>query len=362
MLSRPMFAAAALLLVPGLNFAQQAPMQESAAPAASFTVGTASADAGQKSTGIIDVPAGADAGTQIPVIVVRGSKPGPTLALVSGAHGTEYTSIIALETLAGGLDASQISGTVILVPLVNIASFEQKVPHVNPVDNKSMNRFYPGKADGTQTERASFLITKEVVDKSDYLIDYHGGDLDESLRPYAYWVVAGNKKQDAVSKQMALAFGLDHIIISDDRPKDINATRYLDNTAAMRGKPTITVEAGYAGVVETDEVALLVQGTRSVMRLLKMLPGEPHFIEHPVWIKSLAEVSSPANGIFYPLVKRDSYVEAGRKLGDVTDYFGKVIFEARAPASGIILHICAVPSMKKGDNIANIGVIAAKAP
>ena len=63
-----------------------------------------------------------------------------------------------------------------------------------------------------------------------------------------------------------------------------------------------------------------------------------------------------------PLVKRDTYVEAGRKLGDVTDYFGKVIFEARAPVSGIILHICAVPSMKKGDNIANIGVIAPKAP
>jgi uncharacterized protein len=80
-----------------------------------------------------------------------------------------------------------------------------------------------------------------------------------------------------------------------------------------------------------------------------------------VWINALAEVTSPENGIFYPLVKRDTYVEAGRKLGELTDYFGKVIFEARAPASGIVLHICAVPSMKKGDNIANIGVIATKA-
>jgi len=328
----------------------------------SFTVGTATAEPGQKATGTIDVPAGSDAATQIPVVVIRGSKPGPTLALVSGAHGTEYTSIIALEGIISGLDPEQISGTVILLPLVNIPSFQQKVPHVNPVDNKSMNRFYPGKEDGTQTERASFLITKEVVDKSDYLIDFHGGDLDESLRPYAYWVVSGNKKQDAISKDMVLAFGLDHIIISGDRPKDLKATKYLDNTAAMRGKPTITVEAGYAGTVETDDVAVLVQGTRSVMRLLKMLPGTPHAIDHPVWIKALGEVTSPVDGIFYPLVKRDTYVEAGRKLGDVTDYFGKVIFEARAPVSGVILHICAVPSMKKGDNIANIGVIASKAP
>jgi predicted deacylase len=327
-----------------------------------FTVGSATAEPGQKVTGTIDVPAGSDAGTQIPVVVIRGSNPGPTLALVSGAHGTEYASIIALEGLIGSLDPTQISGTVVILPLVNIASFEQKVPHINPVDSKSMNRFYPGKEDGTQTERASFLITREVVDKSEYLIDFHGGDLDESLRPYSYWVVSGNKKQDAISKEMVLAFGLDHIIISADRPKDRNATKYLDNTAAMRGKPTITVEAGYAGTVETDDVAALVQGTRSVMRLLKMLPGTPHAIDHPVWIKALGEVTSPADGIFYPLVKRDTYVEAGRKLGDVTDYFGKVIFEARAPVSGIILHICAVPSMKKGDNIANIGVIAPKAP
>src|SRR5260370_21663266 len=210
-----------------------------------------------------------------------------------------------------------------------------------------MNRFYPGKEDGTQTGRASYLITKQVVDRCDYLIDFHGGDLDESLRPYGYWVVTGNAKQDALSKQMALAFGLDHIIISDDRPKDLNATKYLDNTAAMRGKPTITVEAGYAGTVETDDVAALVQGTRSVMRLLKIIPGSPHFIDHPVWINSLAEVTSPQSCIFYPLVKRDTYVEAGRKIGDVADNFGQIILEARAPQSRVITHLCALAAVRR---------------
>src|SRR5499427_8228811 len=178
-----------------------------------FTVGTASAAPGQKAMGYLEVPAGVDAATNIPVVVVNGAKPGKVLALVSGAHGTEYVSIIAIEKLIAQLDPAQVTGTVILVPLVNIQSFEQKVPHVNPVDNKSMNRFYPGKADGTQTERASFLITKQVVDRCDYLIDYHGGDLDESLRPYAYWAPTGKEAQDQISKQMVLAFGLDHIII-----------------------------------------------------------------------------------------------------------------------------------------------------
>lgn len=324
---------------------------------ATFTVGTATAAGGQKATGTIDVPAGSDAALSIPVAVFHGAKPGPVLALVSGAHGTEYASIIALEKVIGLLNPAELSGTVIVVPLINIPSFEQKVPHVNPVDQKSMNRFYPGKMDGTQTERASYMITKQVVEQSDHLIDFHGGDLDESLRPYGYWTKTGNTKQDDISREMLIAFGLDHIIISTDRPKDPQASRYLENTATTRGKPSITVEAGHAGTVETDDVNALVNGSLSVMRYLKMLPGQPTTIEHPVWIEKVLTVTSDQTGIFYPLVKRGTWVEQGMKLGYVTDYLGKVILEARAPMSGVVLYICAVPSMTKGATIANVGVV-----
>ena len=327
-----------------------------------YRLGTAQAARGQKAEGFLEVPAGVDAATSIPVVVVNGRNPGPVMALVSGAHGTEYSSILALERLIEILDPTQIAGTVVILPLVNLPSFYQKVPHVNPVDGKSMNRFYPGKADGTQTERASYLITKEVVERCDYLIDYHGGDLDESLRPYAYWAPTGRAEQDRISKMMVLAFGLNHIIIWPDRPTDPAATRYLDNTASVRGKPSIVVEAGHAGTTERDDIELLVSGSISVLRVLKMLPGEPLTIENPVWLEKTVEVASEKAGIFYPLVKRSGYVAAGMKLGYVTDFFGNVIYTARAPVAGIILHICSVPSMKQSDNIAVIGVPAAKPP
>jgi len=323
-----------------------------------FTVGTAKAARGQKATGTIEVPAGTDAALSIPVAVIHGAKAGPVLALVAGAHGTEYTSIIALEKLIEMLNPAEISGTLIVVPLINIPSFEQKVPHVNPIDKKSMNRFYPGKMDGTQTERASFLITKQVVEQSDHLIDFHGGDIDESLRPYSYWTKTGNEKQDQISREMVLAFGLDHIIISTDRPKDPQASRYLENTATTRGRASITVEAGHAGTVETDDLNALINGSLNVMRYLKMLPGTVTPIEHPIWIDKVSTLASEQTGIFYPLVKRGTYVEQGMKVGYVTDYVGKVIFEARAPVAGIVLYVCAVPSMTKGATIANIGTIA----
>ena len=142
-----------------------------------------------------------------------------------------------------------------------------------------------------------------------------------------------------------------------DRPRDPNASRYLDNTAATRGKPAIAVEAGHAGTVEPEDVQALVNGTFNVMRYLKMLPGQAKMIEHPVWIGKIDTVASDRSGIFYPLVARGSYVEQGMKIGYVTDYFGNVIYEAHASAAGVVLYICAVPSMKKGDTVANIGEV-----
>lgn len=339
-----------------MAFALAAALSAAAQNSNSFAVGTARAMRGQKATGVIAVPAGSDAATNIPVAVVNGAKPGKLLALVSGAHGTEYTSIIALEQLITRLDPQQISGTVIVVPLVNVPSFEKIVPHINPVDGQSMNRKYPGKMDGTQTERASYLITKQVVEPADHLIDLHGGDLDESLRPYSYWTRTGNARQDMISREMVLAFGLDHIIISE-RPKDPAASIYLENTASTRGKPSLTVEAGHAGTTEPEDIRKLVDGCLNVMRYLKMLPGDVKPVERPVWLEKVVSLNSEQTGIFYPAVSRGSYVEQGMLVGHVTDYVGNRIFEARAPAAGVILFIRAVPSMVKGDTAASIGVV-----
>src|SRR5579871_6567371 len=167
-----------------------------AAMGGDLTVGTATARQGQKATGFIEIPAGSDAGSRIPVIVVNGARTGPTLALVAGSHGTEYASILAMAQLAQAADPAQLSGALIIVPLVNPASFLEKVPHLNPVDHKNMNRFYPGKPDGTATERASWAIGKEVVEKCDFLIDLHGGDLDENLNRYTYWANTGKERVD----------------------------------------------------------------------------------------------------------------------------------------------------------------------
>lgn len=324
--------------------------------AADVSVGTATAKAGQKATGFIEVPAGVDAGTSIPVIVINGAKPGPKLAIVAGAHGTEYASIIALEKLSA--NPAELSGTLIILPLINLASFAQKVPHLNPVDGKNMNRMYPGKADGTQTERASWAIAKQVIGQCDFLIDLHGGDLDENLRRYTYWPQSGKREFDQTTREMALAFGLDHIIIQRNQAPAVPGATSISRFAIDSGKPTIIAEAGRAGTTDAADIDALVRGSESVMRYLKMLPGPPAPVEHPIWIGQVTTVKSEHNGIFYPLAIPEAYVQQGTIVGYITDYFGNKLADIPSPISGVVLYICSVPSMKKSDTIANIGEIA----
>src|SRR5437870_13776451 len=86
---------------------------------ATFTVGTATAQRGQKVYGVLKVPAGSDAGYDIPVVVVHGARPGPVLAVAAGAHGSEYASIVAVEMLIDAVKADEVAGTLVLLPIIN---------------------------------------------------------------------------------------------------------------------------------------------------------------------------------------------------------------------------------------------------
>jgi uncharacterized protein len=326
-------------------------------PHPTFTVGTATAQRGQKAYGVLKVPPGSDAGYDIPVVVVHGARPGPVLAVASGAHGTEYASIIAVEMLIDSVKPDDVAGTLILLPLINVPSFERITPHLNPTDNKSMNRYYPGDPKGTQTDRASYVITKEVVERCDHLIDLHGGDLDENLRPYSYWTVTGNQKQDEFSRGMVLAFGLDHIIISADRPRDPNAARFLENAASTRGKPSFTAEAGRSGPVDVTDAARLSAGVKNVMAHLKMGGSAAAPVSNPIWVEKIVTLAADRDGMFQPTVDRDAHVTKGARIAVVTDYLNRPLQEVTAPEDGIVMFIRAVPSLKKGDTMANIGVV-----
>ena len=95
------------------------------------------------------------------------------------------------------------------------------------------------------------------------------------------------------------------------------------------------------------------------MRHLKMLPGTAAMVLNPVWIGDITTVRGEQDGIFYPLVVPEAYVPKGQVIGYITDYAGGNRVDVRSPLTGIVVYVCSVPSMKKGDTVANIGEIAA---
>ena len=332
------------------------------ASAQPFAVGPLSAQPGQRISGFLDVPDGVDKGTRIPITVIQGTKPGPVLALIAGTHGYEYAPVIALQKLRGQIDPGQLAGTVILVHIANLPSFLGRTIYYSPIDAKNLNRVYPGKPDGTVSERIAYAITTEVIDRADFVVDLHCGDGNEALRPYAYWTQSGHPQVDEASRQLALAFGLDHIVISTDRPADPQTSVYTDNTALTRGKPAITTETGQLGETSPQWVALAERGVWNLLRHLKMIPGE---LQPPlqarawatVWIDKYEVLRSPETGIFYAEAKPGYAVAQGALLGRLTDLFGNPLADIRAPFAGIVTYVVATPPVSKGEPLGMVGRI-----
>lgn len=332
-----------------------------AQPPAGFTVGRITAEAGDKASGMIEIPAiaGSDEGTQIPITVIHGKKPGPVLALIAGNHGYEYTPIIALQRLRSQLDPVRMAGTVILVHTANMPSFLGRTIYYSPVDRKNLNRVYPGKMDGTISERIAYQITREVIERADYVMDLHCGDGNESLRPYSYWdVKTGGAEVIEKSRQMALAFGFEYIVMDSERPTDPANSLYCSTTATTRGKPAITIESGGLGMTDNESIAAIEQGVTNVMRHLKMLEGRAQLVTQPKFMDRSEVLRAPMTGIFYPLAEKGKAMTKGQLLGYITDFFGGIRYELRAPFDGELLYIIATPPISKGEPLAMIGRVA----
>jgi len=320
-----------------------------------LTVGPITARPGEKASGYLEVPAGVDAATRIPITVVRGAKPGPTLALIGGTHGSETAPIIALQRVRAMVDPAQLKGTLLIVHIANLPSFLGRTIYYSPVDGKNLNRVYPGKKDGTVSERIAFAITSEIIERADYLVDMHGGDGNESLRPYTYWNKLGlDEAVDAKARDMALAWGHDHIIIDTTRTKDREKSLYTQNTAHIRGKPALTTETGAMGLASEDMVQRNVNGAFRMMRFLGMLPGPVEKVEAPVWLSRYEVLTSPETGTFHATVESGTTVSSGAVIGYVNDPFGYRLAEVRSPFDGEVMYVIGTPAMNKGEPVAMV--------
>jgi len=318
-------------------------------------VGEVSSSPGEIKSGFINIPAGSDGSEiQIPITVVNGKKKGPVLALTAGIHGYEYPPILALQRLRQKLDPAEISGAVIMVHVVNLLSFLKRTIYYNPLDWKNQNRVFPGKINGTMTERIAYQITNEVLKQCDYHLDLHCGDGNEDLMTYLYYTETGNPELDRKTKDLAVNFGFKFIVQVTANPEEEPASMCARASLFM-GKPAITVECGKLGRTDEKDIRTILKGCTNTLKHLKMIKGQPELIFDPIWVRKTTYIRSEHEGIFYPLSRRGNHVQKGELLGYLTDFFGKTIQKAVAPHDGIVMYIIATPPMSKGEPMVKIG-------
>lgn len=333
-----------------------APGMVSATP---LLVGDIVSEPGSRTMGHLVIPAGVDEGANIPISIIQGAEPGPTLALIAGTHGYEYAPILALQQVAAQLDAGAMKGSVIIVHVANVPSFLGRTIYYSPIDGMNLNRAYPGKPDGSVSERIAHAITSQVIEQADYVVDMHSGDGNEALRPYIYMPKTGQAELDATIKGMALAFGLDHIII-DERPVSApEASTFTDMTALSRGIPAMTTEVGRLGLTPDELVQKNIDGAMNLMRHLGILDGPAERAGEVVWLGDYTVVTSPETGTFKPAVQDGYAVAEGGTLGHLTDLFGRPIATIKAPFSGVVNYVIATPPVSKGEPLAMISKLAA---
>ena len=318
--------------------------------------------AGERVSGKLPVNGGVDGvETFIPVTVFHGRDSGPVLSLIAGIHGSEYSPIISMQRLPELLDPQAMAGTLIIVHIANLPAFQGRSVYFGPDDLKNLNRSFPGKADGTVTERIAFTLSEEIMPLSDYLIDIHSGDGNESLRPSysAYYAEAGGTEVVGQSRRLAVAFGLETIVQFAGSYSSLDDAIYTSAQSVTRGIPSIDVESGELGVIDDVFIDPITDGAMSVLRELGMVAGEPIVPANPLFISDRARVYSEYEGIWHKnmLVQTGDYVTEGTELGVITDYFGKELQTVVAPASGILLILFGTPPVNVDDNIAVIGKV-----
>ena len=318
--------------------------------------------AGERVSGRLPVNGGVDGvETFIPVTVFHGRGSGPVLSLIAGIHGSEYSPIISMQRLPELLDPQAMAGTLIIVHIANLPAFQGRSVYFGPDDLKNLNRSFPGKADGTVTERIAFTLSEEIMPLSDYLIDIHSGDGNESLRPSysAYYAEAGGTEVVGQSRRLAVAFGLETIVQFAGSYSSLDDAIYTSAQSVTRGIPSIDVESGELGVIDDVFIDPITDGAMSVLRELGMVAGEPIVPANPLFISDRARVYSEYEGIWHKnmLVQTGDYVTEGTELGVITDYFGKELQTVVAPASGILLILFGTPPVNVDDNIAVIGKV-----
>ncbi|WP_226645746.1 succinylglutamate desuccinylase/aspartoacylase family protein [Microbulbifer variabilis] len=279
------------------------------------------------------------------VLVVNGANPGPVLCLTAAVHGDELNGVETVRRVMYNLDAEQLSGAVIGVPIVNLQGFHRSSRYLT--DRRDLNRHFPGDPNGSSASRIANSFFHEIISHCNAVVDLHTGSFYRTNLPQ----LRGDLTNPRIVK-MTKGFGSTVVLHS------AGAKGTLRRAAVEAGIPTVTLEAGAPMVLDERSVSHSVKGIRTLLNQLGMvnkfrLWGDPE----PVYYNSTWQRSS-TGGIIFSEVELGEFVRKGDLLGTVTNPITNVRTEIRSQHNGRILGMALDQVVQPGFAAYHIGIQA----
>lgn len=281
---------------------------------------------------------------EVPVIVERAKKPGPTVLITAGIHGDEVNGVeIVRQLIAKGIN-KPVKGTIICIPVINIFGFihmDREFP-----DGRDLNRAFPGSKKGSLASRVAHKLVTEILPVADLVLDFHTGGADRFNSPQVRIV-----KGDSLLDELASVFGAPFIIYSKNLKKSFRKTCY------KLGIPLLLYEGGKSFYIDRVVTNTGVNGCKRILNHMGMLKKkfvvstpkkQSVFIDKGSWLRA------SHSGMFKPSVKLSAYVNKGDVLGNITDPYGKFNHVVKASYSGYIFNVNESPLVYQGDALFHI--------
>ncbi|MCU6712629.1 succinylglutamate desuccinylase/aspartoacylase family protein [Paenibacillus sp. J5C_2022] len=319
-----------------------------------ISLSAATADAGY--TDSRDVAASTDQdAVPLHALHVAGAQPGPRLLMLAGVHGDEYEGIDTILRLYEQLQPQQIAGSVTLLPAANPLAYRAG-NRISPLDGVNLARAFPGRADGTPTERLAYMLHHRYIAQCDFLLDLHSGGSHYAVATFVGYDDNPASEHGRRSRAAAEAFGAEwlwgHASVAPGRTV---------SSAGQLGIPWLYTEAFGGRRVRPEDGELFYNGTLRLMRHLGMLSQaaaeevRPAPSATPGLLQGDGDfdrsVTALAEGFYMPDVPLMAKVQQGDRLGTIRALSGEIIQEVLAHKKGRLVMVVGTPVVKAGDPI-----------
>jgi predicted deacylase len=332
-------------------------------PASALSVHGLVAEPGTTAYGGVPAVEFAD-GTQveIPIVLIAGAQPGPTVFLGAGVHGDEITGVEAVHQVIRALDPAELRGNVICVPMQNPLAVQMQYRTALQLTAKSSldqapgdpSLCFPGDPAGNTVQRMAATVF-EMMEMSDAVIDLHTPATGGRYLPFIFLPAKSAGPAAERAMELARAFQPDFILDTDHGPYVTAEMAHM--VLAARGIPAFGMETGEGGRLEEDLAADVARGVLNVLRHLEMLDGELED-EDVLVLKAFTPVRCNRGGILHTAVGLGDHVAEGDLLATITDRYGRVVEEISAPHAGFVNRATTFATVASGERVAQLGLEA----